>query len=79
MVDCGIPFPVYLEKTRKGTGDSAGFTCFGLCLEDGAWPAGFTDEISWGKDWPALLMFDCMGANAGLGLRDFTPEYLSSY
>jgi hypothetical protein len=75
-LDRSIGFPVYVEKTLKGTGGVKQFTYFGLRQNDGVWSASQIESKVPGKAGSILLIIDKGSAKANLGLDDFSPERL---
>jgi hypothetical protein len=75
-LDHSIGFPVYVEKTLKGTGAVKEFTYFGLRHEGGVWSANQVEAKTRGQAGSTLLILDRGSAKANLGLGDFSPEQL---
>ncbi len=75
-LDHSIAFPVYLEKTLKGTGAVKEFTYFGLRHDGGVWSATQVEAKTRGQDGTTLLIVDRGSTKASLTLGDFTPEQL---
>jgi len=75
-LDHGIGFPVYVEKTLKGTGAVKEFTYFGLRHDGGVWSADQIEVKTRGQAGSTLLILDRGSAKAKLGLGDFSPEQL---
>ncbi|MGA2673740.1 MAG: outer membrane lipoprotein-sorting protein [Terracidiphilus sp.] len=78
-LDHGIGFPVYVEKTLKGTGAIKEFTYFGLRHDGGVWSASQVEVKARGHGGSTLLIIDRGNAKANLGLRDFSPEQLMHF
>jgi len=86
-LDRTINFPVYVEKTVKGSsgGASAGlgalkqYTFFGLRQDGGIWSANQIEEKNRGQDGSSLLIIDRGTPKAHLGLADFGPEQLARF
>lgn len=78
-LDRSIGFPVYVEKTLKGTGVVKEFTYFGLRHEGGIWSASQVEEKTRGRAGSTLLIIDRGSAKANLDLRDFSPEQLTHF
>jgi len=78
-LDRSIGFPVYVEKTLKGTGVVKEFTYFGLRHEGGIWSASQVEEKTRGRAGSTLLMIDRGSAKANLDLGDFSPEQLTHF
>ena len=75
-LDHGIGFPVYVEKSLKGTGAVKEFTYSGLRHDGGVWSAHQVEEKTRGQAGSTLLIIDRGGTKANLGLGDFSPEQL---
>jgi hypothetical protein len=75
-LDHGIGFPVYVEKTLKGTGAVKEFTYFGLRHDGGVWSASQVEVKTHGQAGSTLLIVDRGGTKANLDLKDFGPEQL---
>ena len=75
-LDRSIGFPVYVEKTLKGTGAVKEFTYFGLRHEGGIWSASQVESKIRGQSGSTLLIVDRGSAKANLDLKDFNPEDL---
>jgi hypothetical protein len=75
-LDHSIGFPVYVEKTLKGTGTVKEFTYFGLRHDGGVWSASQVEEKTRGQAGSTLLIVDRGSAKANLDLKDFSPEQL---
>jgi len=78
-LDRSIGFPVYVEKTLKGTGVVKEFTYFGLRHNGGIWSASQVEEKTRGRAGSTLLMIDRGSAKANLDLGDFSPEQLTHF
>jgi hypothetical protein len=75
-LDHSIAFPVYLEKTMKGTGAVKEFTYFGLRHDGGVWSATQVEVKTRGQAGTTLLIVDRGSTKANLNLGDFSPEQL---
>jgi hypothetical protein len=75
-LDHSIAFPVYLEKTLKGSGAVKEFTYFGLRHEGGVWSATQVEAKMRGQVGTTLLIIDRGSTKANLTLGDFNPEQL---
>jgi hypothetical protein len=75
-LDRSISFPVYVEKSLKGTETVKEFTYSGLRHEGGIWSAHQIEEKTRGQAGATLLIIDRGTAKANLGLGDFSPEQL---
>ena len=75
-LDHSIGFPVYLEKTLKGSGAVEEFTYFGLRREGGVWSATQVEAKMRGQAGKTLLIIDRGSTKANLDLGDFSPEQL---
>jgi hypothetical protein len=78
-LDKGIGFPVYVEKTRKGSGAVEQFTYFGLRQTGGVWSASQVEAKMRGGTGSMLLIVERGSAQANLGLKDFRPEDLTRF
>ena len=78
-LDHGIGFPVYVEKTLKGTGAVKEFTYFGLRHDGGVWSASQVEVKTHGHAGSTLLIIDRGSPKANLGLGDFSPEQLTRF
>jgi len=75
-LDRSIAFPVYLEKTLKGSGTVKEFTYFGLRHDGGVWSATQVEEKTRGQAGTTLLIVDRGSTKAKLTLGDLSPEQL---
>jgi hypothetical protein len=78
-LDRSISFPVYVEKTVKGTGAVKEFTYFGLRHDGGVWSANQVEAKTRGHDGSTLLIVDRGSTKANLDLGDFSPEQLTRF
>jgi hypothetical protein len=78
-LDHDIGFPVYVEKTQKGSGMVKEFTSFGLRREGGVWSAHQVEAKVRGRAGSTLLIIDRGSAKAHLSLEDFSPEQLTHF
>jgi Outer membrane lipoprotein-sorting protein len=78
-LDHTIGFPVYAEKTVKGTGAVKQFTYLGLRHNGGVWSATQVEEKMRGQAGQTLLIIDRGSAKANLNLADFDPERLTHF
>lgn len=78
-LDHGIGYPVYVEKTLKGTGTTKEFTYFGLRQNGGVWSASQVEEKTHGQDGSTLLVIERGSTKANLDLKDFSPEQLTRF
>ncbi len=78
-LDQRIGFPVYVEKTLKGTGAVKEFTFFGLRQVDGVWSAHQVEAKLRGSAGATLLIVDRGSVKANLALGDFSPEHLTRF
>ena len=78
-LDHSISFPVYVEKTLKGTGAVKEFTYFGLRHDGGVWSASQLEVKMRGKAGSTLLIIDRGSPKANLSLGDFSPEQLTRF
>ncbi|MGA2167334.1 MAG: outer membrane lipoprotein-sorting protein [Terracidiphilus sp.] len=75
----GIGFPLYVEKTLKGSGVVKQFTYSGLRHEGGVWSAHQVEVKIHGQAGSTLLIIDHGSAKANLSLKDFSPEQLTRF
>jgi len=78
-LDHTISFPVFVEKTVKGTGAVKEFTYYGLRHNEGVWSASQVEEKTRGQAGSSLLIIDRGTAKANLGLKEFSPEQLTHF
>jgi hypothetical protein len=78
-LDHSIGFPVYVEKTLKGTGSVKEFTYYGLRHDGGVWSASQVESKIRGEGGSTLLIIDRGSAKANLGLGDFSSEQLTRF
>jgi hypothetical protein len=75
-LDQSIGYPVYAEKTLKGTGAVKEFTYFGLRQNGGIWSAHQVEVKIRGRAGSTLLIIDRGSTKAGLDLKEFSAEQL---
>jgi hypothetical protein len=75
-LDRSIGFPVYAEKTLKGTGKVKEFTYFGLRQNGGVWSASQVEAKIRGQSGSTLLIIDHGTTKANLDLKAFSSEQL---
>ena len=78
-LDHGIGFPVYVEKTVKGTGVVKQFTYFGLRHEGGIWSATQLEAKTKGQSGSTLLIIERGSGKANLNAGDFNPDHLTRF
>jgi hypothetical protein len=78
-LDRGIGFPVYAEKTIKGTGNVKEFTYIGLRQNGGVWSASQVEAKIHGQGGSTLLIIDRGATKANLDLGTFSPEQLTRF
>jgi hypothetical protein len=78
-LDPSIAFPVYIEKTIKGTGVVKEFTYYGIRHEEGVWSAHQVEVKVHGQSGSTLLVFDRGSAHAHLTPADFNPAQLTQF
>lgn len=78
-LDSTIGFPVYVEKTVKGTGAVKEFTYFGLRHTGGIWSASQVEVKLRGSAGSTLLIVDRGSAKANLALADFSTQQLTRF
>jgi hypothetical protein len=75
-LDRSIGFPVYAEKTLKGTGKVKTFTYYGLRQNGGVWSASQVESKIRGQSGSTLLIIDRGTTKANLDLKAFSSEQL---
>jgi hypothetical protein len=75
-LDQSIGYPVYAEKTLKGTGAVKEFTYFGLRQNGGVWSAHQVEVKLRGHAGSTLLIIDRGSTKANLDLKQFNSEQL---
>jgi Outer membrane lipoprotein-sorting protein len=75
-LDRKIGFPVYAEKTFKGTGKVKEFTYFGLRQNGGVWSASQVEAKLRGQAGSTLLIIDRGDTKANLNLKAFSSEQI---
>jgi hypothetical protein len=78
-LDHGSSFPVYVEKTLKGSGSVKEFTYFGLRQTRGVWSATQVEAKLRGRAGSTLLIIDRGTPEAHLGAKDFSPAQLTHF
>ncbi|MDE3148860.1 MAG: outer membrane lipoprotein-sorting protein [Acidobacteriota bacterium] len=78
-VDPGSGFPVYVEKTLKGSSNLQEFTYFGLRQTRGVWWASQVESMTRGRAGSTLLIVDRGTPEAHLGLKDFNLARLTHF
>jgi hypothetical protein len=78
-LDRSIGFPVYVEKTLKGSATVKEFTYYGLRHDGGVWSANQVEAKVRGHAGSTLLIVDRGSAKANLGIGDFSPEQLTRF
>jgi hypothetical protein len=78
-LDRSIGFPVYTEKTLKGSGAMKHFVYYGLRHNGGVWSASQVEEQTTGQSEKTLLIIDRGSANANLSLKDFSLGQLAVF
>jgi hypothetical protein len=78
-LDHTIGFPVYVEKTLKGSKTVKEFTYFGLRHDGGVWSARQVEAKTRDRAGSTLLIIDRGSAKANLKLGDFSPEHLTRF
>ena len=78
-LDHASGFPVYVEKTMKGSGSVKEFTSFGLRRTEGVWSARQIEVKIRGRAGSTLLIIDRGTAKANLKLKDFDPSQLAHF
>ena len=78
-LDLGSAFPVYVEKTLKGSGMVKEFTYFGLRRTEGVWSATQVEAKIRGRAGSTLLIIDHGAAKAHLAMKDFDSAQLTHF
>jgi hypothetical protein len=78
-LDLGSAFPVYVEKTLKGSGTVKEFTYFGLRRTEGVWSATQVEAKTRGRAGSTLLIIDHGAAKAHLDMKDFNSVQLTHF
>jgi hypothetical protein len=78
-LDHTIGFPVFAQKTLKGSGAVKEFTYIGIRHDQGVWSASQVEEKTRGQDGETLLIIDRGNAKANLGLKDFSTAKLVQF
>jgi len=78
-LDRGSSFPVYVEKTLKGSGIVKEFTYFGLRRTEGVWSASQVEAKIRGHAGSTLLIIDHGAARAHLDMNDFSSAQLTHF
>jgi hypothetical protein len=78
-LDLGSGFPVYVEKTLKGSGMVKEFTYFGLRRTEGVWSASQVEAKIHGHAGSTLLIIDHGAARAHLDIKDFSSTQLTHF
>ena len=78
-LDHTIAFPVYAEKTVKGSGKIKEFTYLGIRHEEGVWSAHQIEAKLHGQPGSTLLIIDRGSAKAHLTAADFSPAQLAHF
>jgi len=78
-LDHTIGYPVYAEKTLKGTETVKEFTYYGLRQNGGVWSASQVEAKVRGQAGSTLLIIDRGSPRANLDLKAFSPEQLTRF
>lgn len=78
-LDHTIGFPVYVEKTLKGSGTVKEFTYSGLRHDQGVWSAHQMEAKTQGQEGSTLLIIDRGTAKAHLTAADFSVAQLTHF
>lgn len=78
-LDHDTGFPVYVEKTVKGSDSVKEFTAFGLRRTEGVWSASQVQAKIRGRAGSTLLIIDRGTPKAHLDLKDFGPSQLTHF
>jgi Outer membrane lipoprotein-sorting protein len=72
-------FPVYVEKTVKGSGIVKQFIYYGLRQTEGVWSASQVESKIRGHTGSILLIIDHGTPRAHLGMKDFSSAQLTGF
>lgn len=78
-LDQKIGYPVYAEKTLKGTGEVKEFIYYGLRQNNGVWSASQVEVKIHEHPGSTLLIIERGSAKANLGVSDFSAEQLTHF
>jgi hypothetical protein len=78
-LDHGSSFPVYVEKTLKGSGIVKQFTYFGLRQTHGVWSATQVEAKVRDRAGSTLLVIDRGTPAAHLAAKDFAPSQVTHF
>lgn len=78
-LDETIGFPVYAEKTVKGSEDVKEFTYLGLRHDQGVWSASQIEAKNHGQQGSTLLIIERGSAKANLAAADFAAAQLTKF
>ncbi len=78
-LDHTIGYPVYVEKTLKGSSIVKEFTSLGLTQSGGVWSARQVEVKIHGRPGTTLLIFERGSTRANLTIRDFSLEQISQF
>jgi hypothetical protein len=78
-LDHGSSFPVYVEKTLKGSGIVKEFTYFGLRQTHGVWSATQVEAKVRSRAGSTLLVIDRGTPVAHLATKDFAPSQVTHF
>jgi hypothetical protein len=78
-LDRATDFPVYVEKTLKGSGTVKEFTSFGLRHDQGVWSASQVEVKTHSQAGSTLLIFDRGSAKAKLTAADFSAAKMTHF
>jgi len=78
-LDHTIDFPVYVEKTTKGSGIVKEFTYYDLRHDGGIWSATQIEEKTRGQAGSTFLIINRGSPKANLTLGDFSPERITHF
>lgn len=78
-LDHGIGFPVYVEKTQKGSGAVKEFTYMGLRQTGGVWSASQMEARVRGEAGSTLLVVERGSTRANLTAADFDAAHMTHF
>ncbi|MCU1321224.1 MAG: hypothetical protein JWM43_873 [Acidobacteriaceae bacterium] len=78
-LDHTIGYPIYTEKTSKGSTSVKEFTSLGLSRSGGVWAARQVEVKIHGRPGSTILIIERGSTRAHLTIKDFSPEQISQF
>jgi hypothetical protein len=78
-LDHTIGYPIYAEKTPKGSTSVKEFTSLGLSRSGGVWAARQVEVKIHGRPGSTILIIERGSTRAHLTIKDFSPEQISQF